>query len=63
MKLVTVLYQGQERIGALADDGGIVDFWAGGPRPGAQAGPPKPMQQPAGAIHQDAMQDPNRMPR
>lgn len=35
----------------------------GGPRPGAMAGPPKPMQQPAGAIHQDAMQDPNRMPR
>lgn len=35
----------------------------GTPRIGAQAGPPKPMQAPAGAIHQDAMNDPNRMPR
>lgn len=35
----------------------------GQPRAGAQAGPPKPLQAPAGAIHQDQMSDPNRMPR
>jgi hypothetical protein len=46
--------QGQPGVGASQ---------GGGPRPGAQAGPPKPMQQPAGAIHQDQMVDPNRMPR
>ena len=33
----------------------------GGVRPGAQPGPPKPMQQPAGAIHKDRM--PLAMPR
>jgi hypothetical protein len=35
----------------------------GQPRLGAPPGPPKPMQQPPGAIHQDAMQDPNKVPR
>lgn len=35
----------------------------GQPRIGAQPGPPKPVQAPPGAIHQDAMADPNRMPR
>jgi hypothetical protein len=35
----------------------------GAPRQGAIAGPPKPMQNPPGAIHQDSMQDASRMPR
>lgn len=35
----------------------------GSPRPGAISGPPKPVQAPAGAIHQDQMNDPSRMPR
>jgi len=34
-----------------------------GPRPGAQPGMPRAGQNPAGAIHQDQMQDPGRMPR
>jgi hypothetical protein len=46
--------QGQPGVGAAPP---------GQPRPGAQPGPPKPLQAPAGAIHQDAIQDPNRMPR
>lgn len=32
---------------------------AGTPRPGALPGPPKPMQQPAGAVHADQMVDPS----
>lgn len=35
----------------------------GSPRPGAMPGPAKPVQAPAGAIHQDQMSDPNRVPR
>lgn len=35
----------------------------GQPRPGAIAGPAKPVQAPPGAIPQDQMNDPNRMPR
>lgn len=36
---------------------------AGTPRPGAQPAPPRGGQQPPGAVHQDRMQDPSRMPR
>lgn len=35
----------------------------GQPRPGAIPGPQKPVQAPAGAIPQDQMNDPNRVPR
>jgi|WetSurMetagenome_2_1015567.scaffolds.fasta_scaffold36140_2 hypothetical protein len=35
----------------------------GGPRPGAQPMPPRGMQAPPGAIHQDQLQDPGRMPQ
>ncbi len=35
----------------------------GGPRPGAQPAMPRGGQNPPGAIHQDRMQDPGRMPR
>ena len=49
--------------GAPGSPGGVGPGLPGQPRPGAQPGPPKPLQAPAGAIHQDAIQDPNRMPR
>lgn len=35
----------------------------GGPRPGAQPMPPRGGQAPAGAIHNDQLQDPGRMPQ
>lgn len=47
--------------GMPGSPGGAGRGAAGTPRPGAQQGPPKPMQQPAGAIHKDRM--PLAMPR
>lgn len=43
--------------------GGAAPGMPGQPRPGAMPGPPKPVQAPPGAMHQDQMNDPNRMPR
>ncbi len=43
--------------------GGAGPGVAGSPRPGAVPAPPKGVQQPPGAIHQDQLHDPSQMPR
>lgn len=49
--------------GAPGVPGGAGPGVAGTPRPGAQPGMPRGGQNPAGAIHQDRMQDPRLAPR
>jgi hypothetical protein len=49
--------------GQPGQPGGAGPGQPGQPRIGAQPGPPKPVQAPPGAIHQDQINDPNRMPR
>lgn len=49
--------------GAQGVPGGAGAGVPGTPRQGAIAGPPKPMQNPPGAVHQDQMNDPSRVPR
>jgi hypothetical protein len=49
--------------GAPGQPPGAPPGGAGGPRPGAQPMPPRGGQMPPGAIHNDRLQDPGRMPQ